>query len=674
VGTVRKEFRDLAAPEALREAVASLDLRPADESVPLREAGGRVLAERIDAGIDVPGFDRAAVDGYAVRAADTVGADGADPAVLTYAGRVEAGERPGVAVDPGEAVEVSTGAVVPGGADAVVMVEDTDRQGGSAESPDAEGADQPPVAVRTALAPGDGISYAGEDVAAGERALGPGTVLTPREIGLLAAVGIDEVPVRGRPRVGIVSTGDELVRPGDPLDHDAGQIHDVNAYSVAAGVEDAGGEPVLYPHAGDDYDAMEEQLRTAAGECDLVLSSGSTSASAVDVVYRVVEDTGELLLHGVSVKPGKPTLVGRLGGAAYVGLPGYPVSALTIFRTFVAPAIRAAAGLDDGVGVGAGTETGTGVGGRSATTIEGRMAVRERYAEGRTRLVPVGLVEAGPGETLDGEEVIDAGGETLVYPVDRGSGATTSLANADGVVEQPADVAYLARGERVTVDLFATGTRPPAVVGAGEDDPALSRLLDRIERPRYLSEGTRPGLRRLRDGVTDVAVLSGPVDDDVDARRLGGWRREWGLVVPAGNPAGIEGLDDLVERDLRFVNRTTASGLRTTLGEAVADLADERETTRHDLVERIEGFGAGTRAHESPARRVRDGDADAGLGLRVTAERLDLGFVSLGVEPVRVLAAPARAEKEGVRALADAVVGAGAGDVLDALPGYSPSE
>ncbi|WP_254840754.1 molybdopterin biosynthesis protein [Natronomonas marina] len=644
----RKEFRDLADPEAAREAIASLELRPDDETVPLREARGRVLAERVDAELDVPGFDRASVDGYAVRAADTFGADEAEPARLELVGEVHAGVEPDVEVGDGECAEVSTGAVLPPGADAVVMVERTDRvsrsdtersrgEGERSESEprDAEGDD---VLVRTSLAPGDRVMFAGADVAAGERALGPGTVLTSREIGLLSALGVDEVPVRGRPTVGIISTGDELVRPGDPLNSDAGEIYDVNSYTTATAVEEAGGEARLYPHAGDDYDAMESVLREAAAECDLVLSSGSTSASAVDVIYRVVEESGELLLHGVAVKPGKPMLVGRLAGSAYVGLPGYPVSALTIFRTFVAPAIREAAGLPE----------------PQTATVEGSMAVRERYEEGRLRYMPVGLVTDGDGETL-------------VYPVDKGSGATTSLVEADGVVAVPPDVEYLDADERVEVQLFSPDVRPPAVFGAGEDDPALSRLLDRVERPRYLGVGSRQGARRLRDGVTDVAVLTGEADPD-GAVELGGWSREWGLLVPEGNPKGVEGVADLVDREVRFVNRTTDSGLRTTLGNAVADLADERGVDRHSLVEGIDGFEFAVRAHESPARKVLAGAADAGLGLRATAESLGMGFVACGEESVRVVASEARREKPGVRDFETAL--ASVEDVVADLPGY----
>ncbi|WP_115865246.1 molybdopterin biosynthesis protein [Halorussus litoreus] len=629
--TDRKEFRDLSDPEDARDAIASLDLTPDPETVPLADARGRVLAERIDADLDVPGFDRASMDGYAVRARDTFGADETDPEVLDLAGTVHAGEKPDVEVAEGEAVEISTGAVMPPGADAVVMVERTD-----------EVAERAAVEIRTAVAPGDHVMLAGADVAAGERALGPGTRLTPREIGLLSALGVDSVPVRAKPTVGIVSTGDELVRPGRDLDSDAGQIYDVNSYTVATAVEEAGGEPELYPHAGDDYDEMERILREAADECDLVLSSGSTSASAVDVIYQVIEERGELLLHGVSVKPGKPMLVGRLEDSAYVGLPGYPVSALTIFRTFVAPAIREAAGVPE----------------PATATVEARMAAEERYGEGRMRLMPVGLTATEDGDLL-------------AYPTDKGSGATTSLVEADGVVEVPADTAYLAKDESVTVQLFSPDVRPPTVFGVGEDDPALARLLDSLERPRYLAVGSRGGLRRLRDGVPDFAVATAGDGerDAADAEELASYEREWGLVVPAGNPTEIAGIADLVDRNLRFVNRGSDSGLRTNLANSLADLADERGTTRRDLTEAIDGFELAAKAHESPARKVAGGQADAGLGLRATAEKLSLGFVPVGTETVRVLANPERAGKAGVRELERAL-----DDELDAilseLPGF----
>jgi putative molybdopterin biosynthesis protein len=243
------------------------------------------------------------------------------------------------------------------------------------------------------------------------------------------------------------------------------------------------------------------------------------------------------------------------------------------------------------------------------------------------------------------------------------------MVEADGIVEVGPDTEYLAADERVTVRLFAPSVRTPTLVGVGEDDPALSRLLDRLERPRYLSLGSREGLRRLRNGVPDVAVTSAPGDPGIECVELGGWTREWGLVVPEGNPDDLSGLADLVDNELRFVNRTSASGLRTTLGNALADLAETRGLDRHELVEAIDGFEAGVRAHESPARRVLAGQADVGLGLRATAERLGLGFVTCGEERVRVLAATDRAEKPGVQALSAAIAD---GDrTLGSLPGYS---
>ena len=628
----RKEFRDLSSPERFHEVIESLGIDGGTEMVDIADARGGVLAERIDANIDVPGFDRAAMDGYAVRARDTFGATEADPAVRPVVGTVHAGEEPAVSVGEGDAVEISTGAVMPEGADAVVVVErTTGRDGAAASTGDTDGSVDRAVAIETSVTPGENVMLAGADVAAGERALGPGTRLTASEVGLLSALGVSAVPVTSPPTVGVISTGDELVRPGEELDSRAGQIHDVNTYAIAAGIEAAGGEPVVYPHVEDETEEMAGTLEAAAEECDLVLTSGSTSASAVDVVYRVVEERGELLLHGVAIKPGKPTIIGRIADAAYVGLPGYPVSALSIFRTFVAPAIRSAAGLPP----------------TGRATVTGEMAVEERYEAGRRRLLPVGLVE-------------DESERALVYPVDKGSGATTSLTEADGVVDVPADTSYLSAGESVTVELFSPDVRPPTLFGVGEDDPALSRLLDRLDRPRYLGRGTRPGLRWLRDGVPDVVVTAGPVagadgDEnsgvDPEAVELGGWTREWGLVVPAGNPADVTGVGDLVDRDLSFVNRGTDSGLRTSLANAAAALADERGVDRHEVTDAVRGWDFTARAFESPARSVANGEADAGLGLRATAATLDLGFVPVGDEQVRVLAAPDRVEKPSVERL-----------------------
>ena len=287
------------------------------------------------------------------------------------------------------------------------------------------------------------------------------------------------------------------------------------------------------------------------------------------------------------------------------------------------------------------------------------MAVRERYGEGRRRLMPVGLLDLG-----DGPAAGAAPGDPdrpLVYPVDKGSGATTSLVEADGVVAVDPDTEYLDRGENVSVTPFSPDVRPPTLLGVGEDDPAINRLLDRLPNPRYLPVGSREGLRRLRDGVPDVAVTAGPVDRDVDSVELGRFDREWGLVVPDGNPRDVGGLAGLVDRDLRFVNRSTDSGLRRSLDAALDDLAASRSTSRGDLTDRIDGYGLTVRAFESPVRTVAGGDADVGLGLGETAARLDCGFVPLGTQPVIVHAAPDRVERDAVAEVDDAL------DDLDAI-------
>jgi putative molybdopterin biosynthesis protein len=493
---MRKEFRELASVEEAARVADELTPERRVERPPLVETRGRVLAEDVVSTVDVPGFDRSLMDGYAVRAEDTYGADEADPAVLRTVGSVSAGEPPEVVVGDGEAAVIATGAPIPEGADAVVPVERTEERDDSVE-------------VRKALAPADNVMFAGSDVAAGESALRAGTEISQREIGLAAAVGAETLPVYAPPRVGIVSTGDELVRPGGSLDE--GQIYDVNTFSVAAAVEEAGGEATVYDHVGDDYEAMVEVMREAASDCDIVLSSGSTSASDEDVVYRVVEQEGELMLHGVALKPGRPTVFGRLDGTAFVGLPGNPISALSVFRVFVSDMVRGAAGGE----------------GDERRVRRARVADEVRVEGGRTRLLPVGLVEDGDGSLL-------------AYSVDKGSGATTSLTRADGVVRVEPSTNYVDAGEVVEVELFG-GASPPGILGAGESDSLLNTLLKRGEGDaRWLPTGSVDGARRLRDGVADIAAVGMSEEDIVslgieEYYRVRGYDRRVGYV---GDPDG----------------------------------------------------------------------------------------------------------------------------------------
>jgi len=594
----RREFRDLSTPREATEAIDALDVGGGVEERSPVEARGLRLAERIDAEIDVPGFDRAAMDGYALRAADTFGASEGEPVTLPVIASLKPGNAPDATVEEGEAVQVATGAVLPPGADAVVPVERT-----------VEGEDS--VEICTAVAPGNSVMPRGADLAAGDRALAPGTRLGPRHVGLLAALGRETVPVRVPPRVAVVSTGEELLQPGAKLDPSAGQIYDVNGHSIAAAVEAAGGEPARYVETSDDAAALRETLSEAAAETDLLLTSGSTSAGTGDVLVELLEEHGERLVHGVAVKPGRPLLVGRLFDTPYVGLPGYPVSALSVFRTFVAPAL------------GEGTD-------QSATDAAGEteatLATRVRYDGGRLRLLAVGLVTDGDGDRV-------------AYASTKGSGATTTLVETDGVVRMAPETSVLAAGSTVAVERFDDAPIP-TLLGVGDPDPAFWRLLDGLDRTRYLRLADADAGRWLADGIPDVAVTGEPTPD---GEELAGWRREWGLVVPQGNPAGLSDLGDLGDGGRQFANLDVSISLR--------DAFDERLEAQDVDPDAIDGYHRALPGIESPARSVAAGRADVGLGLCATATDLDLGFVPVGSQRLTVTLNRDRTGKASVQGL-----------------------
>lgn len=378
------------------------------EHVPLAEAYGRILAGDICAPEDIPGFVRSTVDGYAVRAADTFGCSESLPSMLAVAGEVLMGQPAGTACGPAQCVAVPTGGQVPRGANAVVMVEHTEDYGDGS------------IGVTAPVAPGQSIICAQDDVAKGQTVLKTGKRLAAADIGALAAMGIADVPVAKRPIVGILSTGDELVTVRDTPE--IGQVRDVNAGLLAACIAETGGLPKTYGICPDDCEQLLGAVDRMARECDAMLLSGGSSAGAKDAVRRAVEQLGTLLLHGIAIKPGKPTVVGEVAGKPLIGLPGHPVAAYFVYTLFAAPMLagmmQAAAPLPK----------------------PGWRAILESAIpsnHGREEYVAVNLLQAPDG--------------LRAVPVISKSGLITQLSKADGYLKIPRDCEGYAAGAEVEI-------------------------------------------------------------------------------------------------------------------------------------------------------------------------------------------------------------------------------
>jgi molybdenum cofactor synthesis domain-containing protein len=399
----------ISLEEGMRILLESVRPIARTERIPLLDASGRVLAETITAAADVPPFPRAAMDGYAVIAQDTFGAGSLNPIRLRVVEVVHAADIAAASVTPGACIQVATGAPVPAGADAVVQFEDTE--------PEADTSAGGMVKIYQPVYPRQNISARGRDIQVGQGVLAAETRLDPSKIGVLAALGLTEVPVVAKPTVAVIPSGNEIVAPGKPLT--PGKIYDINSYTLASLIRDVGGTPRLFPIMQDTLEDVCRTLRDAL-KCDLLVLSGGSSVGERDVMVEAVESMGEVKFHGIAVKPGKPTLCGVIDGKLVLGMPGYPTSCLTNGYGLLAPALRKLAHLPE-------APTGG---------IELPMARRYTSTTGRHQYLPV-RIEAGE-----------------VVPVFKESGAITSMADAEGYIEIPANVDLVEKGERVLVKFF----------------------------------------------------------------------------------------------------------------------------------------------------------------------------------------------------------------------------
>lgn len=608
----------VSAEEARARFERHLDLTPlAGEEVALADALNRALAADVVAAVDAPPFDRSNVDGFALRAADSAGASDVAPKRLTLNAEVIAcGYVPKIEVAPGTATAIATGGVLPRGADAVIMIEHTELLDGPA----------PAIELRRTIGPGQLVSFAGSDIARGETLLRRGTRIGSREIGMLAASGLGRVSVVRRPKVAVLSTGDELVAPGQPL-KPAG-VFDSNGAIVAAAIVEAGGEPIPMGAFPDDEAVLEKAARAALSVSDMVVLSGGTSKGAGDLSHAVVSKLGApgILVHGVALKPGKPLCLGVVGDKPIVVLPGFPTSAIFTFHAFAAPVIRARAGLPP----------------EAAKTVAAHVPVRIASELGRKEFVLVSLVAAPGG--------------TLAFPTDKGSGSVTSFSQADGFIEIDALANALDADSDVQVTLIGSAARAPDLIIMGSHDIALDVVVGALSRrgvsARTLAVGSLGGVAAASRGQCDIAPvhLIDPVTAKYNVHLITpalslvrGWQRMQGVLFRPG--------------DARFAARSAREALKAVLADTAALMVNRNAGagTRVLIDKLLEGarppgYANQPKSHNAVAAAIAQGRADWGVAIEPVAKLYGLGFLPVAPEQYDFLVVESRRERAPVRA------------------------
>jgi len=597
----QRQFLEVVDEDVAHSAFqrACAHLTPATELVPLENALGRVLGEDVVARIDVPGFDRSNVDGYAVHAVDTYGAEELDPVMLAVSPvTLAAGDAPPEAFEapPATATQIATGGVVPRGTDAIVMVEYTE--------PVADG-----IAVSRSVAPGTNISFAGSDIGRGDTILRRGLVLTSRDTAVLAAVGVADVTVVVRPRVAVLSTGDEIVPPGsEPA---IGQVLDSNRPMLLDAVRELGCEPVSAGIVPDDVAAVEstlERLISGPDPVDVVLLSGGTSKGEGDInsdaIHRLAErlpNSPGIVIHGVALKPGKPILLAVVASRPVVVLPGFPTSAVFTFHEFVAPLLRRLSGIPED----------------AAHSVQAIAPLRITSVPGRAEYSLVDLVEGSDG--------------LAAYPLGAGSGSVTAFGRADGFIRIPATTEYVEEGADVTVRLLSEQLRTHDLVVVGSHcvglDFLLGLLADEGYRVKSIPVGSTAGLSALGRGEGDVGgthlldAETGIYNEPFlppGVRLIPGYNRRQGLAYRAGDPAftGVDGdalLDEIRSDRHRMVNRNPGSGTRILIDQ----LLDGSKPP---------GYLHQVKTHNGVSAAIEQRRADWGMTLETVAKAAGLGF------------------------------------------------
>ena len=618
----QQQFLNLAtaeeAEERFWEAVQPQPL--GEELVMLEDAHGRILACDIVARHNVPYFDRSNFDGFALRAEDTFGAQETAPILLTLNPEILAcGVVPQEDVAPGTATTISTGGVLPRGADGVVMIENT------FPFKNAEPAENM-IQVLKPIVPNAGVSLAGSDIGAGEVVLRFGELLGYRETGTLAALGEANVSVWRRPKVAVISTGDELIAPGEQME--MGKVYDSNSTVIAHAVEELGCEAVRFGIVPDDEAQLETVLRKALA-LDFVLLSGGTSKGEGDLNYRVFEKFRNpgVLVHGVSLKPGKPLCLAVLDGIPAAILPGFPTSSTFTFSKFIAPVLRKLAGLTP----------------ERSAHVQANVPLRLNSDKGRTEFNLVHLVRNEDGFSA--------------YSTGKGSGSITGFARADGFMEIPRTTEMLEAGEDTTIHLLGESTRPSDLMIIGSHCVGLDFLLGEMQKRgvscKFLAVGSMGGILAAQRGECDLAgthlldEASNQYNSHLLTAELAlikGYRRSQGLLFRKDDSRFAlvkqnfqETIRQLMEnQNVRMINRNLGSGTRILLDRLLAG-------------QRPSGFFQEAKSHNSVAAAITHKRADWGIAIRSVAEDSGLDFFPMQDEEYDFIIPNKRLKRQEVR-------------------------
>lgn len=578
------------AKKDYRELLLNNGFAGQPETVTVQEACGRITAEAVYANINAPHYAASAMDGVALRAKDSFGATETTPVILT--------EKQFVVVD--------TGDPVPEGCDAVIMVEDIVQN--------ADGS----ITIHAPAAPWQHIRQIGEDVCAGEMILPGYMEVTPAAIGAMIAGGVMELTVIRRPVVGIIPTGDEIIPPcADPK---PGDIQEFNSSIFSSMLRSWGACPKTYPIVPDDFDAIRDMTAKAAAECDMVILNAGSSAGREDFSAMVVQELGQVLYHGIAIKPGKPAILGRVGATPVLGVPGYPVSGIIVIEELLRPLVDLWFGREP----------------------DGRSCTRATL----TRPVVSGLKYQEYVRVRMGY----VGDRLMAAPLPRGSGVVSSFMKADGILEVPQGTEGYKAGEEVRIRLLNSKKKlKNTLVIIGSHDPLLDELADRIHRENhgmYVSSshvGSMGGIMAVRRGEAHAAGIhlldteTGEYNKSYVRKYFphGGVYlvrcvgRQQGLILPKGNPLKLECFADIARDGIRYVNRQKGSGTRILM-----DYLCRRDGVDPSTVY---GYEREELTHNSVAVQIASGSADAGMGIYSAAKLYDMDFLPLCTEEYDLL-------------------------------------